>query len=114
MNNITWKIERINDLGNDKIQVLWLCDASKDGIHKSVAGYSTLESIASVVSDKTEKEILNILFETAISKASHELDACELLEKELLAPSPNKININWLVTKEEYEKAQKEGRITRY
>lgn len=114
MNTITWQIENIKDLGDGKIQVLWLCDASKDGIHKAVAGYSVIELDSSIVPNKTEQEILDICFENGVDKLKNESNASELLEVEILNPTPQKTDVKWNVTKEEYEQAKKEGRITKY
>ncbi len=114
MNTITWQIENIKDLGDSKIQVLWLCDANRDAMHKAVAGYSVIELDSSIVPNKTEQEILDICFVNGLDKQKNESDAIKLLEEEILNPTPQKIDVKWDISKEEYEQAKKEGRITQY
>lgn len=110
MKTITWKIEKILccDITN-KSKVMWLCDVEENGIRECLSAWDDLDHCFDKES-LNQQNILELLFEK-INKKEIEDNVIELLLNKSKVSNFKEIQIP---TQEEYEQAQKEGRVTQY
>lgn len=118
MKTINWKIENLNLIsdkdiyGKYKAEAIWTCDIRLDKTHSCLSGISNIElNSIEDFNSLTEDKVIELCVASGLDKSKVEQQLSSNLDYS------NKINYSKSfteITKEEYESAQQEGRITQY
>jgi hypothetical protein len=111
MKKITWQIEKLLccDTTN-KSKIMWLCDVEENGVRECIADWSEVDYCLDK-ENLNQQDILKSLFDNNINKQEIEDKVIDLLLQKSSNSNFKEVKIP---TQEEYEQAQKEGRITQY